>query len=214
VIVRYLSDNAPDEIRIWITASDSPGNIPDEVFLLEGTMPGRQPYRLPPTAYSIEGDVLHELDSLVLNVSAVAGVPPPYRLKIAQDLNSWGGEGSYLEFLLEIQHLIEQFGVEVAAGLLVGPITNAFVRLKELVQPSVSLLNRKEAESKARNRIAIRYPVAAAALVLTGDEHDAAAGKWSFVFQNGQERYEIELGFIRGIPSAAHIKRTVRSGQD
>ena len=106
--VLHPFDNSPDEIRVCVLAADSPGSVPDEVFLLELTMSGQE-------ADAIERLITDELKDIVFD-PALPGVPAPHRLKIERDSLSWGGSGSLLNILLEIQPLITAVGASYASS--------------------------------------------------------------------------------------------------
>jgi hypothetical protein len=203
VTVLHSFDRSPDQIRISVAASDS-GDSPDEVFTLALTIGEGD-------AQAIERLITDELKGIVSDAAEGDRPTRPNILTVKRNSTDWGGESANLAVDLLIQG-----GVGVAASIVASRIESAFRRIVAKGNPDHPPPTEEEAESKARYDLAFWYGddgIDAKSLKRIEVERDLPSGRWSFTFESGQQRYEIELGFIRGIPSTQRIKRIVRSDQ-
>jgi hypothetical protein len=203
VTVLHSFDRSPDQIRISVAASDS-GGSPDEVYTLALTIGEGD-------AQAIERLITDELKGIVSDSAEEDQPQRPNILNVKRSSTDWGGEFSNLAVDLLIQG-----GVGVASSIVASRIESAFRRIAAKGNPDDPPLTEEEAESKARYQLAFWYAddgIDANSLKRTEVERDLPSGRWSFNFEAGQQRYQIELGFIRGIPSTQRIKRVARSDQ-
>jgi hypothetical protein len=204
VTVVHTFDRSPDEIRISVAASES-GGSPDEVFSLALTIGEGD-------VLAIERLITDELKGIVSDSAEEDRPPRPNILKVKRSSTDWGGSFADLAVTLLIEG-----GVGVASSILTPRIESGLRRIAAKGSPDDPPLTEEEAESKARYQLAFWYAddgIEANTLKRIEVERDLPSGRWSFTFEAGQQRYEIELGFIQaGIPSTERIKRVARGDQ-
>lgn len=92
---------------------------------------------------------------------------------------------------------------------LTSRVEDAFTRIIRPPVPPAVEPTRDEALALAAAAVTHAFPgVAPEALSLTDEEHHAAARQWSVgLAMPGVARFQIQLGFVPGAPSSAHVRR-------
>lgn len=188
-------------LRVTVACARSLDDVPHDVYLLDLT-PAEDP-----TGGGGRFDEVAYLERLEPVLDA-AGGPPSWVVDVARSHRSdRDGMGqAHLSVLLAM-------GGRTPPGEpdrdLTRVVQSAFATLAPTSRAAGRALSRADAITAATAAVAHAFPgVDPQALSLTDEEHHAAEGRWSVgLAQVGVTRFQVQLGFVPGAPSSAHVHR-------
>jgi hypothetical protein len=188
-------------LRVTVACARSLDDEPHDVYLLDLT-PADDP-----AAGGGRFDEVSFLECLEPVLDA-AGGPPSWVVDVVRSHRSdRGGMGeAHLSVLLALGA-----GAPVAQPVrdLTPVVQSAFATLARTSRTAERALSRADAISGARAAVAHAFSgVDPRELSLTDEEHHEAEGRWSVgLTRPGVTRYQVQLGFVPGVPPSAHVHR-------
>lgn len=190
-------------LRITVACARSLDETPFDVYLLD----------LAPTNESADGEGRFDEVSYLEHLEPVldaAGGPPSWVVDVVRTHRSdRDGVGqAYLAVLLGTGRVPSATGPDPD---LTPVVRSAFARMTRPPAPpaAADVPARDEAIAAATAAVVHAFPgVEPGALSLTDEEHHAAERRWTVgVASPGVARFQVQLGFVPGAPTSAHVRR-------
>jgi hypothetical protein len=201
VMLTPLRQGRVASLRVTVACARSLDDVPHDVYLLDLTPAGE------PTVEGGRFDEVSLLECLEPVLDAAGGAPSWVVDVVRSHRSDRDGMG---EARLSIRLAMDENGpIAQPTRDITSLVQSAFAALARPYGVAERALSRGDAISGARAAVARAFPgVDPKALSLTDEEHHEAEGRWSVgLAQPGATRYQVQLGFVPGVPASAHAHR-------
>jgi hypothetical protein len=188
-------------LRVTVACARSLDDVPHDVYLLDLTPAGE------PTVEGGRFDEVSLLECLEPVLDAAGGAPSWVVDVVRSHRSDRDGMGeAHLSVLLAMG---DSAAVAQPVRDLTPVVRSAFATLARTSPAAERALTRGDAISGARAAVGHGFPgVDPQELSLTDEEHHEAESRWSVgLAQPGVTRFQVQLGFVPGVPASAQVHR-------